>query len=81
MKFLRKNYGDTLAKDFGPLALRALRELMIQKGLSRTYINGQVHRIRLAFKWAAGRELLPVETFQRLMTVDRRSLRCQLLRH
>lgn len=67
MKFLRKNYGDTLAKNFGPLALR---ERMIQKGLSRSYINGQVHRIRLAFKWAAGRELLPVETFQRLMTVE-----------
>lgn len=43
---------------------------MIEAGLSRSYINGQVHRVRLAFKWAVGRELLPIETFQRLLTVE-----------
>lgn len=70
MRLLRQNYGATQAAAFGPLALRALRERMIEGGLSRSYINGQVHRVRLAFKWAVGRELLPIETFQRLLTVE-----------
>ncbi len=70
MRLLRQYYGAAQAAAFGPLALRALRERMIEAGLSRFYINGQVHRVRLAFKWAVGRELLPIETFQRLLTVE-----------
>lgn len=70
LRTLRKLYGETAAAEFGPLGLRALRDRMIHDGLSRSYINGQLHRIRLAFKWAVGRELIPVETYQRLATVE-----------
>ena len=66
---LRVLYGPTPAKDFGPLALRAVRERMITDGLMRTTINGRVNRIRRAFRWAASVELVPVAVVQALATV------------
>ena len=62
-------YGLTPADEFGPLALRAVRERLIADGLMRTTINGRVNRIRRAFKWAASLEMIPVATVQALGTV------------
>jgi integrase len=59
LRILRKLYGQTLAREFGPLALKACRARMICKGWARTYINSQVDRIRRMFRWAAEDELLP----------------------
>jgi integrase len=67
---LRNLYGHTSAKDFGPLALRAVRNEMIRAGLARTVINDRVRRIRRAFRWAASVELVPVTVVQALETVD-----------
>jgi hypothetical protein len=53
IKPLRKLYGRTPARSFGPLALRAVRESMIKAGLARTTINARVNRIRRVFRWAA----------------------------
>jgi hypothetical protein len=39
LRVIRKLYGHTSARDFGPLALKACRARMIQKGWARTYIN------------------------------------------
>jgi len=36
---LRMSYGSTLVRDFGPLRLKAFRDLLILKKLSRTSIN------------------------------------------
>jgi integrase len=66
---LRKLYGHTTAKDFGPLALRAIREEMIHAGLCRTVVNDRVKRIRRAFRWAVSVELLPAAVLQALETV------------
>jgi integrase len=66
---LRALYGATPARDFGPLALRSVRERMVADGLMRTTINGRVNRIRRAFKWAASLELIPVSVVQALATV------------
>ncbi len=49
----------TLAKDFGPLALRAVGDRMVANGLARTSVNARVNRIRRAFKWASSVELVP----------------------
>ena len=49
---LRRAYGTTLAKDFGPLALQVVRDRMVKEGWSRNYINAQVGRLRRCFKWA-----------------------------
>ena len=70
MKHLKSIYSKALAKDFGPLALESVREAMIEKGNSRKYINQNIGRIRLMFRWGVSRELIPVATYQALKTVS-----------
>jgi hypothetical protein len=53
LRLLREHYGHTLAREFGPLALAALRQRLIEAGNSRTNINDPLGRIRRVFKWAA----------------------------
>ena len=67
---VKKLYGHTLASDFGPLALKATRQTMIDGGLARQNINARVGRIRRMFKWAASEELVPASVFQALGTVS-----------
>src|SRR5262249_37635460 len=66
---VRELYGDTLAQDFGPLALKTCRDDMVARGLTRKSINSQVSRIRQMFRWAAEQELLPVSIHQSLCAV------------
>jgi integrase len=66
---VRELYGDSQARDFGPLALKAVRQAMIERGWCRNYINKQVDRIRRMFAWAAENELVPVGVYQALRTV------------
>jgi len=66
---LRELYGKTVAADFGPLALRSVRERMIADGLARPTINARINRIRRVFRWAASMELVPVAVVQSLGTV------------
>jgi len=66
---LRKLYGNTLAKDFGPKAFKIVRESLIQEELSRTYINALMARIRRMFKWGVAEELLPPSIPQALENV------------
>jgi integrase len=56
---LRQLYGSTPARGFGPLALKAVRQAMIEAGLARTTINQRVGRIVHLFKWAVEHELVP----------------------
>lgn len=70
VKTLKSLYGKTLAIDFGPLSLESVRDRMIERGNSRRYINQNIGRIRLMFKWAVAKELIPVEVYQSLMTVS-----------
>jgi integrase len=77
---LRHLYGRTLARDFGPLALKAVRELMVhgydhpkhgpQPALSRGTTNQRVKRIRRMFKWAVENELVPATTLHGLQAVQ-----------
>jgi integrase len=69
LRVVRKLYGHTLARDFGPLALKACRARMIGKNWSRTYINSQLDRIRRMFRWAAEEELLPGSVHDNLAKV------------
>jgi len=66
---LRRLYGPTPAAEFGPLALRSVRDEMVRSGLARTSVNARINRIRRAFKWAASVELVPVSVVQSLATV------------
>ncbi len=69
LRLVRQLYGRSAAADFGPLALKAFRARMVDKGWSRTYINAQIDRVRRMFRWAAGEELLPVAVYESLRAV------------
>ncbi|MCE9566601.1 MAG: site-specific integrase [Planctomycetes bacterium] len=66
---LRELYGHIPASEFGPLALRVLRERMIDLGWARSLINQRVGRVKNVFKWAVSQQLVPVSVFQALATV------------
>ena len=56
---LRRLYGPTPARDFGPLALKTVRQTMIDSGLTRGVVNHRVGRIKRMFRWAVAEELVP----------------------
>ena len=66
---LKELYADTPAKDFGPRALKTVRRKMIERGWCRPYVNKQINRIRLVFKWAVSDELVPGEVVHALQAV------------
>jgi integrase len=67
---LKDLYGKTLARDFRPLALQAVRATMIDRRWSRKSINTHVQRIKRMFKWAVARELVPADVHHGLGAVD-----------
>lgn len=69
-KVLDAHCGELAADEFGPIKLREVRQLMIEKKWNRNHINKQIHRIGAIFKWAAGQELLPITVYQSLKSVE-----------
>ncbi len=63
---LKELYGSTSAAHFGPRALQALRQRMVDVGLARTHINRQVGRLRSVFKWGVAQELVPASVHHAL---------------
>lgn len=66
---LRELYGMLPAKDFGPLALKAVRSKMIELGWARTTINSGMSRIRRIFKHAIENEMIDAAVLTRLQAV------------
>jgi integrase len=72
-------FGGQAAEDFGPLKLKAVRDLMVrgythpdygpQPALCRSLINKRVRRVVLVFKWGVSEELVPEATWQALRSV------------
>ena len=57
---LRELYGETLAREFGPRKLKAVRQHMIDElDLSRGVVNARVKRIKRFFRWGVSEELIP----------------------
>ena len=56
---LRKLFGATLIREFGPLKLKAVRQAFIADDLCRNEINKRTRRVVRMFKWAVAEELLP----------------------
>lgn len=79
---LRHLYGKSTAKDFGPLALTAIRDLMVkgyehpkygpQSPLARGVVNQRVGRIRRMFRWAVENELVPTSVYHARWNVRNR---------
>ncbi len=55
--------------NFGPLALKAVRQEMINADLSRGVVNRRVNKIKRMFKWAVSEELLPPSVYEGLRAV------------
>jgi integrase len=70
MGLLKELHGHTLARNFGPRALKAVRQSMVDERLSRGVINQRVGRIRRIFKFGVAEELLPPHTRQALEAVE-----------
>ncbi len=79
VRLVRKYFGHSRARDFGPNDLRLVRDEMIKgdpkadpvrKPWSRGYVNSQVHRMARIFKWGASHEMLPIEVYHRLKSVQ-----------
>jgi integrase len=70
MRVLKELYGKTLAANFGPLALKTVRQRMIEQGtLCRGTINEHTDKIKRLFRWATENELVPATVFHGLQAV------------
>ena len=70
MRPLKKRYGHHQAAEFGPLALKAVRETFIKHDLCRKSVNDGVSRIKRMFKWATENELVPPSVYHGLQAVS-----------
>ncbi len=66
---LRQLYGHTLAREFGPLRLKAVRQAFIDSSLCRSEVNKRVRHVLRAFKWAVGDEMIPSSVHHGLKAV------------
>jgi integrase len=69
LAILNRLYGKSEARDFGPLALDAVRNAMIDKAWVRKSINISIGRIKRMFKWAVAKELVPASIHHALSAV------------
>jgi integrase len=70
LRMVKELYGSTNAADFGPLAMKAIRQRLIDAGHSRKYINKLMAIIPRMFKWAGSEELVPGDVYGNLKTVE-----------
>lgn len=68
-RYVVRLFGSTPARLFGPSKLKQTRAAMVEDGHCRTSINQHCSRIRRAFKWASGEELLPSSVYRTLQDV------------
>ncbi|MCH7599998.1 MAG: hypothetical protein IH973_09590 [Myxococcales bacterium] len=66
---LKELYARTAVDDFGPLKLKAVRQQMVDAGWCRSYINKQVSRLKLVFKWGVENELVSPTIWHGLQAV------------
>lgn len=62
-------YPDLPAAEFSPLKLKALRDVMIERGWCRKSVNAQVKRVRRMFRWATENEHVSGEVYHALQAV------------
>ena len=67
---VRRLYGSEPVTKFGPLALVACRQKLIEGGICRKRINQHVGRIRQMFKWGVAREMVPETVWRALCSVQ-----------
>ena len=71
LRVVKQLYGNSSADKFGPLALKAIRQHMIDvQDLCRKEINKRLGRIKRVFKWAVSEELVLSSVFEGLRSVE-----------
>jgi integrase len=63
---VRDLFADIPAVEFGPVKLDAVRARWIANGLSRSTINSMTGCVKLCFKWAAEKEMIPASVYHGL---------------
>jgi len=69
LRTLRDLYGSTAVDQFGPLALQAIQQHLVDRGLSRVGVNARIGGIKRIFKWGVAQELVPASVHQALACV------------
>ena len=69
LRHVMRLYGQTPAAEFGPLALKTVRQSMIEAGWCRSTINNRFGRVKRMFKWAVENELVPPSLYHGLQAV------------
>jgi integrase len=62
-------YGHLPAAAFGPACLQAVRKRIASPARTREYVNSLITKLRGAWKWGVGHELVPLATYQALHLV------------
>jgi hypothetical protein len=70
MRPAKELYGHVYAKDFGPIALEACRQKLINRGLTRSTINRLIRIVKSMFRWAAAKEWIPAGVVEALDCLD-----------
>jgi integrase len=58
MKIMVRLYGRTPIADFGPLALKVVREQMVAAGWKRKTIAQRIHSVRRIFRWGVEHQMV-----------------------
>lgn len=67
---LRNLYGMAPATEFGPKALKALRQSMVGGGLCRRTVNQRIGIVVRVFRWGVENELVPPAVHQAIRAVE-----------
>lgn len=66
---VKPHYRRQLVTEFGPLALKTVREQLVTIRRSRVYINDTIARVKRMFKWGVETELVPPSVYHGLQAV------------
>lgn len=69
LRRLNQLFRETIAAEFSPRMLKAVREQMVREDLCRTTVNQYVSIIRQCFKWGVSEELVPPTVLLALQAV------------
>jgi site-specific recombinase XerD len=70
IRTIRELYWDTLAREFGPLQLKAVRQAILETGICRNEINRRTRIIVRAFKWAVAEAMIPPSVHHGLQAIS-----------
>jgi integrase len=67
---LKRLYGSTPAAEFGSVALKMVRQAMVESGICRGEVNKRTRHVVRAFKWGVSEELVPPSVHHGLKAVS-----------